>query len=388
MALTLSLLLCGCHQEDKPEETRPLDTEFTASYNWTAGESPVPEKRIGLKRFGVNNAASAVGPNGIYFLENRYTAEAYISYADNGSDQIIRLCGRADCTHNSTDCNASFPQAMDITFYRGYLYVMCGMDSSDECKLIRMEPDGSNHVTMLDVTKFAKEHGGDFATCDIMTDGYFLFKVNKWTQSGSENSLTGSVLEYYYYALDGSMEEPQVQNNFWILYNCGDVIVDRILSEEGYGSVSEWDPVTNTSTHLTDHPGYTAYFGRESAYYLKDGVFCQLDYATQKETALFDTGLEGTYKAYPYPDCIVIANSDSALDTGGSLYIFNWAYELVEEVKLTFSHAGMSADETIIGETAERFILSDQGYENIPKYYIEKSELGTGNAVVHEFQRN
>lgn len=394
LLLAISLFLIGCNRENKPEETRPLDTEPTASYDWTAGESPVPERRIGLKRYGVNNAPATVGPTGVYFIENSRSDNSYISYMDNSSDTIIKLCGRADCTHDNKDCNAYLPQAVEISFYRGYLFAMCGDDPDGEFSLVRMEPDGSDHVTVLDISKFSEEKGGAFATCSFMTDGYLVFEVKKWDVStdGNSTSMTGSTLGTYYYALDGTMKEPVEKCEGWSLYNCGDKIMtyftDRTQNGGENGSEWAWDPETNELTYLTDHPGYTAYFADDVAYYLKDGVFCQLDYTTQKETALFDTGLEGKYKAYPFPDCILVVNTDSALDTGGSLYIYNWAYELVEEVKLSFSHTKMSVNDTIIGETAERFILSDDRYYYTPKYYIEKSELGTGNAVVHEFEHS
>lgn len=364
LVLGFALLLCGCHQEEKTFETRPPDVEPTASYDWMAGESPVANKRIGLKRISLTSMNHAVSPNGAYFIEHERQADSRLCYMDNGSDRLIPLCGRADCSHNNSDCNAAVSYAEGISFRNGYLYVMCGSMEGSGSSLIRMEPDGSNHVEVLDLLDFASEHGGETATCVLMTEGYFFFKINRWNSQPNEYggiSATQETIDYYYCALDSSMDEPQVLERE-VSYNCGDMIFcySPIEAQNGgeSGSAWEWDPETNTSTYLTDHPGVFSYFSREAAYYFNEGKFYRLDYATGNAEILFETELEGRYSANLFPDCILLAARDEDMNDN-TFYIYNWEFEFVDAVKLKFPHSGISPELTLLSETAERFILTD-----------------------------
>ena len=71
------------------------------------------------------------------------------------------------------------------------------------------------------------------------------------------------------------------------------------------------------------------------------------------------------------------------VDKDNQLYIYNWNYELVDTIELAFS--GIPYDQSLIAETSERLIFTDAIMSWVPKYYIEKSEIGTGNAKIHAF---
>ena len=65
-----------------------------------------------------------------------------------------------------------------------------------------------------------------------------------------------------------------------------------------------------------------------------------------------------------------------------TLYVYNWAYELVEAVDVGVCK-GKHMPSVLIGETADRFILSDMEFNY---YYISKSELGNGTAEVYPIE--
>ena len=44
----------------------------------------------------------------------------WLLYSEHGSDSVIKLCGRPDCQHNNSDCNAFFPIGINI-FLDGYV---------------------------------------------------------------------------------------------------------------------------------------------------------------------------------------------------------------------------------------------------------------------------
>ena len=388
--LTLALLLSGCWNQTLSQP----DPEPTATYDWMDGESPVSNRRIGVVRAGVNLVDHAVSPTGIYinpqmFDGNTALSSSYIFYADHGSDSFRKLCGRADCIHDNEDCNAYLYQGSDLSYYRGKLYAVIGEGyPSEECKLVQMEPDGSQHRELLDLQAFAAENNADFSACDIINDGYCQIMLYGWVDNDSGGQ-DAEWLDAYYYKLDGSMKTPEPSDGIGIYYQCGDHWIDLVMENqdgEEYECYYGVDPETRTSTYLTQSPGIPGWFGEQEAYYFKDGAIIRLDYATQKEEVMVDTGLAEDYYAFCFPDCIVLASRERGEDTDDQLYFYNWAYELVDTVKLDYPYQ-CSTDLTVMAETAERIILTNGITDDVrPLYYIEKSELGTGNVQLYAYQ--
>ncbi len=405
-AITMLLFfVTGCSNNGE-EHTRIDYTEPVLTYTWMAGESPVMAQRMGLKRAGTNNTDYAVAPNGVYFIYDPMLSgdivnhPTYVLYSDYGSDTVIKLCGRADCDHNNPDCNAYIDEGNNISYYEGYIYAVTGMGGTMEghdgvgCSLIRMDMDGSNRVTILDLDQFAQDLGHDFAQCDMIDSGECLFGVYEWTEIPAglnEQAFSGERVKSFRYALDGSMEKPQpIESEGGPLYHCGDVFLTLMNGAQNGGyngydfSYWDWDIETDTITYLTDHPGIAGFYGKEAGYYFRDGAVIRLNYETREEERIIETGLEGEYFAKFFPDCIVVASKEMGVDADNHVYIYNWNYELVDTVKLPFY--GIKYYNSLIAETAERLIFTTDSTYKVPKYYIEKSELGSGNAEVHAFK--
>lgn len=394
--IMLALLLVGCHSQiSSPNGTQAYvppekETEPMVEYGWTDGVSPVPNKRIGLVRAGVNCVYHAVGPTGVYFLDIVDESNSFIVYADDGSDTFIKLCGRPDCNHNTADCNAYVPSGCALSYFGGYLFVGTGGSSlSHEAKLIRMDPDGSDHVTVMDLNKFAKENGGDFAICNMITDGFCLFTVFGWeiTSQGPDHTEQKTTSKgKYYYKLDGSMKAPERANiDGLACYNCADVfLVHNPTPVEGseYGCYYDWNPDTNSASFLTPHPGKPGWYGEDEGYYFKDGYICRLTYDTNKEELMVDTELEGSYLLTAFPDCLVLVSNDSKA-TDNNLYVYNWSFELIDTVRVPNPNS-QRTNSLMIAETAERLFLTTS-FDEIPTSYINKSELGSGNVKIYPF---
>lgn len=398
LVLIAILLLTGC-QTNGGQSAAGDATEPTATYDWMAGESPVTPERMGLKRAGTNNTDYVIAPNGVYFMYETGRATStgekisFVLYSDYGSDTVIKLCGRADCDHNNPDCNSYVAGGNNIYYYDGYVYAVSG-SHGEGCSLIRMNMDGSNRVTIYDLNQFAQDLGYDFAQCDMIDSGECLFSIYEWTEvpaGPNEQAFTSSWVKSYRYALNGSMEEPiLIEAEGGPLYHCGDVFLTLMngAQEGGYNgydfSYWDWDMETDTITYLTDHPGIAGFYGKEYGYYFRDGAVIRLNYETREEERIIETGLEGEYFAKFFPDCIVVASKEMDVNADNQVYIYNWNYELVDTVKLPFY--GIKYYNSLIAETAERLIFTTDSTYNVPKYYIEKSELGSGNAEVHAFK--
>lgn len=402
VALVVVLALAGCQKVDspvtmKPNETRPTETEPVVVRDWMAGESPVPNNRIGVKRWGMIDSEAAVSPTGVYYLYqimfviNQTPPSPMILYADHGSDTFIKLCGRPDCTHNTTDCNAYVDGGEHLSYHGGALYVIsAGYEDgtmTQKCKLLRMAPDGTGRTEVYDFGKFAKEKGCAYAECDMITEGYCLFRTYNYV-ADSNGGTTADEQGKYYYKLDGSMAEPEeLDANGWVLYNCGDVILTyHPAAENGgqHGSYWDWDPATDTLTYLTDHPGEAGWFGKTEGYYFKDGSVRRLTYATGEEQIVIQTDLEGNYYAYCFPDCIMLVSNEIRSTSDKNLYFYNWDFQPIGTATMEYSGSSLLSS-AVLGETADKILLTESHIYPVPTHYISKAELGTEKVQVHEF---
>ena len=396
LLLMAMLLLAGCQfggELPGSNDATTAPTEAQPLYDWMAAESPIPVRRSGLLRAGLNTVPFDVTNEGFYYISLPVgsNTNSYILYGDNNSDSVIKLCGRADCTHDTKDCNAyAGSYCYAISCWNGYLYAVIeesGNLGEESLKLYRMNVDGSDRIVVLDLDQVALDNDLDFGSYSLMTEGYLNFSIGHYEKQ-SDGSLQPVSDEHYYFALDGSMKEPKIlESEVGRLYSCGDVILSLGEAQNGgaNGGYYDWHPETDTATYLCDHPGQPGWFGETEAYYYKNGGVYRLTYATGVEEKLFDTGLTGKYYATILPDCIIIASKDFGNPSDKNLYFYNWNYELVDTVEITYPFMGYMVDEAVAAETAERIILTNSSL-GLPMYYIEKSELGTGNVKIHSFK--
>lgn len=376
--LLICVLLLGCRAKtpDRSDNAEPV-----SDHGWISGESPFPEQRVGIDRGMLSNHAVAVSPSGIYAVSSPFPVyDSYIVYADNDSDTFVKLCGRVDCTHSTSDCNAYVYRCGKISYYGGYLYAVSGTGAlAEKNEILRMDPDGTNRITVYDLSKFMERRGDGYLDSKLISRGYYIFKYTRVVDMG-DGKLEAVFDGYYYYKLDGTTKEPVKLDTVGApLYDCGDVLLTVDADYRYYA----WDIEAGTETYLTGPIGVPAWFGEEACYYFKDGAIRRLVYATQAEEILADTGLGSDYCLICFPDCLVVASRGLLGAADSQLYIYNWEFEKIDTVQCGFLGSN-GLEQLLIAETASRLIFSDD-LNSGPKYYIEKSELGTGNAVVHEY---
>ena len=403
LALLLAAgILTGCGKQVSPNLTEPapevtVPVEEQIDYDWMAGQSPVPNRRVGLDRgWSMNTKTQTVSDRGTYFI---YSPEwmvdvtppsPWILYKDHKSDTMIKLCGRPDCPHNTTDCNAYVPEAQSIHFYNGYLYVISSgpvMTGNNEgtakfywsCRLLRMDPDGTNRVELFNFTDYVRQKGANFAEARFV-EGYCTVDTHEYTEN-ADDSLDEDTGGVYLYKLDGSMEEPmEITFELSPLYNCGDRLL--VIDSE---NKSYWDLDIETmeKTFLMDFPGQASFCYEEQAFYFLEGNLHRVTYESGADEVVLETELEGNYLPLCFPDCFVLVDRDYAREEPDrNLYIYNWAFEPVGTVTLDF-HFGGPAENLVISENPRQIILSGGDTTVLPSYYIDKGELGTENVQLH-----
>lgn len=363
LILALLLLLTGC---SAPEEVQ-TGTDHTVQYDWMAGTSPVSADRTG----GRNNAIGQVNngfectDTGCYWM----CSPGYLFYSDHGSDEVILLCGRPDCAHDNQKCNAYFDKGYNVCWYDGHLFVLSGSN------LIRLDPDGSDRETVLK-PKEVLEDGGHGLWAAVVWNDMYSINVYLLDEDGNE------YMRQYCTKLDSDFSSMTEISVWTPAATDGD---HYIVMDDARRYLQLWDPETDELTDLTPEHGM-GFYGAEECWYIEDGIVYRNVYATGETTAMLDTGLEGSLALLCFNDCFIVAN---AVEAGVELVhpdeqvlrIYNWNMELVNVVELDYPNATVPFD-PVCGESAERIYLSDS-LDNVPRYYIEKSELGGENVELH-----
>lgn len=388
--LLAMLMLAGCSNRANDSSSPTAGTSNPAD----SGASPTPDNhelivpiidecRVSSKRTGTCRQGVTVLQNGFECTDTGayWMCENWLLYSDHGSDTVIKLCGRPDCTHSNRDCNAYFNGCNNICYYNGYLYTF-GSEG-----LYRVNLDGSDRLLVFDLPAFRvglhEKYRGTYAP--QIWNGILSFDLNKLNESGKQVSTS------FYYKLDGSMEAPkETAVPMWLIKTDGDAFCGCVgYDDEGeareyiYGI---WDPDTDTTTEFFRAPETLGlnYIGGEAMYYIEDGVIYEYTYATDTIGALFDTGLEGTYRVSLFPDVIVVIDySDDPIEDM-TLRFYDWNFQNLGSVHVDFPFPGRLIS-MICGETHERIMLTD-AFDFAPRYYIEKSDLGSGNITIHEYE--
>lgn len=386
MILALMLLLLACC--GSPEE--PARTDAPVRYDWMAGESPVPDLRLGIQSQGISTLCNGieVTESGVYCLYDGTSSIKYLMYSDHGSDTFVKVCGRPDCTHTDNTCNAAFSGGTNVCYYEGHLYI--ASQNASASKVYRVDLDGGNRVMVVDTADSLNGYAGNGGV--VIASGICFFTMmTKLDGEGQYREIN------FYYKLDGSMSQPEpLPEGMKFLQNDGENLLlygpgKREDANRDLIGRYLWDPDTNEATYLADQPEYLlGYTAVDATYYVDEGTVYKLNHTDGTTEALLDTGLDGGHRLHGFPDCFVISDYmlwweegwENQLE-GQTLRFYNWDFEYLGEVVIDYPVTTYFED-IICGETAERILL-DANHTGVPEYYIEKSDLGTGNIEIHKF---
>ena len=142
-----------------------------------------------------------------------------------------------------------------------------------------------------------------------------------------------------------------------------------------------WDPIKGVIDELfmIDDENAYGYVGTNAYYYVENGVIYEYSY-TEGKKELIDTGHTGDYQLACFPNCIVMYEKEHAYKEK-IMYFYDWNYNSLGSVRVDYKF-----EENIIGficgETPEQIFLTDEFF-CLPRYYINKSDFGTGNIEIH-----
>ena len=160
MVLLSCVLLMSC--QDKKGNLEKDDTSETIENVKTSAD--VDENNV------------AISEDGVYF----WNADGYLMFLDKKSEQVVSLCGLADCQHNSSSCNAYFENIGNQTegffrnrviYYEDALYLI-GLDEDEYVSIYKVAKDGSAREKILQLYKIQKMKEEEYS---ITAPSYYIY---------------------------------------------------------------------------------------------------------------------------------------------------------------------------------------------------------------------
>ncbi|MDE6580356.1 MAG: hypothetical protein K2K41_07470 [Ruminiclostridium sp.] len=298
-AILLCAVLAGC-SNTVPSHEIPLENS----------NCPISTMRTGTERQGIKSMGNGFEctQDGSYFMYDEFGGGSWLLYIDHGSDTVFKLCGRPDCTHTDSECNAFFKGAYGICYYDGFLYTI-NINQENPFDLtnkdiIRMNLDGTERTVVYNTANFAHSNKYENIVDEKIFNGVLFFMAGKLNEDGV------TIFDSGFYKLDGSMDEPKLEPFFApFLFADGESFVGNVdYDEENELWVNGiWDPNKGIVEELykADNLNAYGYIGTKAHYYVENGVIIEDSY-TEGKKELIDTGLKGDYQLACFPDCMAL----------------------------------------------------------------------------------
>lgn len=269
-----------------------------------------------------------------------------LMFTDKQSGATVPLCSRPDCTHDSAECNACFPEmgadtntgvdAYYVQYYEDSVYII-GLGEDDYVTLYRVEADGSEWEESTRLYRTDYSATGHWRTPEILiADGYVYFiDYKQKSMTLSRMPIGGTEAEVIYE--DDSDAEVQIHR---LKYRDGFMYFQVVTFPEGKYELHEaalYRYDTENGQYSLVKPGiYGSYSVQNDLVYYVDenGIFCHsmqeqtektvaeqpLDYPTVTLTEdyiiLCDLKGDGTLAFYDYEGketAIVSCNLDALI---------------------------------------------------------------------------
>ncbi|NJP40688.1 hypothetical protein HCH52_06440 [Oscillospiraceae bacterium HV4-5-C5C] len=315
-----------------------------------------------------------------------YLRDHFIYYADRGSTDYVKLCGRPDCTHDSEDCNA-YIGSETFTYYKDEIYY-CQYETSEDkprYELWKMQADGSQHEKVKTIYTASNStlsmqgyfHQGYFYFTDaplgLSQQGTGLYRVDLDSRSEAELLLPASELSHFY-----TMQACQDQ-----LYFTG-------INDQEQIYLSSFDLQSHKLQQRSDNWSlYGQYFSGSQAFcYIPDDGFYQLDLTEDgQQRKMSDSPAAGELGAYYDTDFIYLFDVEPLKKGGGSrkLYVLDRDYQELAETELK-SEDFSQQDLFFLTAADGRLLFVDRQSVTGPAipYYIDQKDIQGGSLQLRQ----
>ncbi len=334
-----------------------------------------PDSYYTSSKQGVTIGKYLETPYGTYYC----SFEGYLYYSEKGNTKYIRLCNKPDCAHNSEDCN-SYIHSSPIGYYDDKIYYKIW--NSIYC----LDMDGNNHMM---VKRLYEGYDSNFG---YFHNGYYYYII---TKSGIPGAIGNDDNNFYRVKVDDDSKPEIVLTNdailhlsFFTIAEDNIYIIESILNNYLFKTLYSYSTVSKSWSKLTDAwggPG-TYYINDDTGYcYINNKGFYEIDIDTKqmKQMKALKFENEGICSALYYPDYIYLIHyTNEPFDfLNQILYIYDWDYNLIDSVEFdkAYGTGGFVGD-------VDGYIIFTSNFDVKPEYYINKSEIGTGNLMFHKIE--
>lgn len=385
LALTFCLTLFGCKDKNadlpKPNVTGD-NTILGSDFQKDMSQS---------KAFHIDTMCK--NENGYFFSY----ADGNVYYLDKTSGASTVLCGKPECSHTDTTCNANVLPRF-LTYYNGKLYWVHhdyveengGIVDYGE-RLHSMELDGTNHTVVQDLDFTPGSDTNTYETKPILHRGvvYFCYSGCLYAVALGDD-IENAVYLYGEKITDDGSHIINPNEMYYELWADGDMIYFMAKNVKQTGgtykdTLYSYDPQTEKLTKVWEVPNksevgtwdttgvsVSSWYisGGYLYYYLSGNNLWYADLSTGKNVKLADVDLSAGSAIFSAEN-IVIMNKEvwgyqfgggSALTGGDTLYVYNYNGELVKEISLQqiYDDSKSVSDCTLLWiDDGKVFILAD-----------------------------
>lgn len=407
LALTASVALCGCQNNDEKKSADENTYTVSQDYQYEFSEN-------------LHSGNMCKSDVGYYF-----TYAGYLYFVDEGIMQSTPLCNKPNCLHDNKDqCNAYIGATDGINYYDGYIYYIQSeydnSDSSKTHKIIRCSKDGESKEVLAQTENcdhiLLLVHKG----CLYYTQTSYTATDNAYSMPTDSNDSSNNIIldcdtKLYRIDLSNKDETPEVYAE---MSDFGDLEENKSLQFSGISANGNYlllRAETVSRFADTDGNGGGSYNDDPDRYYtLKletkeiinlnkaadipdDMQFDNITYLDGKIIytlckpldpekscpTVYTINFDGTDKKEVfttdsgYEHCKILTDSDyiyfskyqfnaDGYLTGGKTQIYDHSFKLINTAKMPVNYS-------CVGEK-----IMDQGYNDDSEFYVrytEKSEL-------------
>jgi len=379
--LVSCLMLVSCYKSSPSESDPHFTVNTPSSFVNLNPENLKPDEYYTSFRQGESTISQyLVTPYGMYNID----FERYIYYSEKGNTKYVKLCNKPDCNHSTIDCNA-YVGGYSIGYYKDKIYYKTY--NSLNC----MDMDGSNHKRVKTLYEGYDNNFGYFH------NGYYYYII---TKGGGIGTLGNDDNNLYRVKIDDNSEPEIVMTDDIILSLSMFLVVEDNIYLSTFNTVNisgsylySFSIETKTLSKTTD---YWSDVG--AAYHNKDYGYCyrpnegiyEYTVATNDITLVkkikFDN--HGYCGARFYSDYIYLIhnrNEDyrAIREQELILHIYDWDYNLIDSIEFNLvENNKVGGFLTDVGD----YIIFTSDFSKKPDYYIDKSEIGTGNLIFHKIE--
>lgn len=203
---------------------------------------------------------------------------------DPAGKELILLCGRTDCAHKGTDCNACFDGFIDyIGYYKEHLYMVGSEEGKQELNLYQVTADGSQRKKLCKLG-LLDDDSESFSFMAAVHRGYFYYCIVPFQTVPVERSAIANRISL----TDGTYEKEEFYRKeglgatiygFWAYDNkvlfSGSYLTDTVESQEkmscSYYDMEKQEVIEDVVTG--DDTTDAVYASDDDIYFYNDGEF-------------------------------------------------------------------------------------------------------------------